>query len=326
MDKRDTIMADPLQPGNFDPFLGSDLFDDLVGAGDFGNSFSDDPLSNADIEKLFEGTEDMSRDEYLTAALTDAEKRIVDSGAAVLESIGLNPEDFKNERGMLKERDVAKQMRKSSAGGGEMTDAISNGFYNMVRAGIDFKKAEKHTREYKKLDRLLASNPRPMTPPLQERLQASEAPRQAGEPPSSRKRKGAFVDQLQKTKGGDDYTLVRERHAEERQFGIPLWGTKSGIDPEEPEYENMKHRTNDIRDFGVRQFLRGTYNMRPEDFGDPKQQSRLEDRGLESLRATQTSPFVMAFSPKAKRIDPWKGQSRNQRWAEMRNRYDRAWD
>ena len=44
--------------------------------------------------------------------------------------------------------------------------------------------------------------------PLPELLQASTATRQAGEPPSSRKRKGAFVDQLQKTKGGDDFLLT----------------------------------------------------------------------------------------------------------------------
>ena len=167
--------------------------------------------------------------------------------------------------------------------------------------------------------------PRPMTPPPQERLQASEAPRRIGEPPSSRKRKGAFVDQLQKTKGGDDYTLVRERDAQMfisgMYTGMPVWGPKTGIDPNDPEYENTKRR-----DFGIRQFLRKEHNVRPEDFGDPAQQSRLDERGLESLRATQTTPMIFATSQKANDVDPYTGLNRYQKIQAIKNRYDGAWD
>lgn len=260
----DPIMADALQPANFDPLDGeSNLFDDfdlglITKAEDemFKEFFSLDDEMQAvifgihmqgtqetqeqpSLEELFKGTEDMAREEYLTAA-------------------------------------------------------------------------QRHPS-------------RPTTPPLQERLQASEAPRRVGEPPSSRKRKGAFVDQLQKTKGGDDYTLVRERNAPTFNTGIPIRGTKSGIDPDDPEYE-IRNRRGTEHNFGIRSFLRKEYNVRPEDFGDPAQQSRLDERGLESLRATQTTPLILTTSAKALAADPHTGLIRDQRLRAMRNRYDGAWD
>ena len=164
--------------------------------------------------------------------------------------------------------------------------------------------------------------PRPMTPPPQERLQASEAPRRIGEPPSSRKRKGAFVDQLQKTKGGDDFTMVRER-----MYGNALaMRTKSGIDPADPDYENETRKTSAHKDFGIRQFLRKRFNVRPEDFGDPAQDPRLDARGLEGLRATQTTPLIFAFSKKASAVDPHTGLTRFQKIKAIRDVYDGAWD
>lgn len=143
-------MADALQSGNYDGVgvpgrpLAGQLYPGTIPTLLYAGGFREQPdvgsirgVYTQEREEAIAAEKEHSR---MTERVNDSMDRANNASQAILELIGLNPEDFEDDMGAFDDAEVREELLKYKAGGGELTDAIKVAYRNAEDANNDFDK------------------------------------------------------------------------------------------------------------------------------------------------------------------------------------------